>query len=220
MKHKKFWIAIIIFLFLIVYASLDQKKETIATPKQAVETQILTVQEDYSDIQSLFSIVPEADVVVRPKETSLYVRIKTNLPDTQPENWEEIVSELNSALEVSQDQNTSVEFISSNGVILASGYNGKVRYIAFEEHKEYEESVENPPYITEYEFDCIQVGMSLTEVREIIGSPGELVTEIGEVSEYFNPIKTYEWYAENGYSYAHILFDGYTVYSKHEFGLK
>ncbi|HEF5065752.1 hypothetical protein [Bacillus paramobilis] len=84
-----------------------------------------------------------------------------------------------------------------------------------------EEKVDKPKNkvgINKEEFVKIQNGMTLDEVRNIIGNEGELQSEAGE-GEYKSSI--YGWEGERGYgSNASVTFQDGKVTGKAQFGLK
>ena len=73
-------------------------------------------------------------------------------------------------------------------------------------------------YITMEEFNKIETGMSYEEVKDIIGSPGEMTSQV-EVDDIQTMIVT--WYG-NGMagSNANVTFLNNEVMSKAQFGLK
>jgi hypothetical protein len=82
----------------------------------------------------------------------------------------------------------------------------------------------NPPFIdskaiTYVEFDKIENGMSYTEVTNIIGSNGQLLSSVDMNigSEYATQI--YVWYGSNSISNANVTFQGGKVTIKAQFGL-
>lgn len=78
---------------------------------------------------------------------------------------------------------------------------------------------DNDEWVTYEEFEKIESGMALDEVREIIGSDGKLMSssDIGMGEEYVTEI--YYWYAKNGIANCNVTFQGGKVLSKAQFGL-
>lgn len=215
--------------FILSSCGADDPNEVSDVSDPPVETEEVKSEEpaeNYDEIEVLFAdIVPDAELTVKPRSGLIYVGIKTNWANEKPDTWDDTISALNSAIEAAEPlaadhsaKTVSVELLSEDETILASGFQGAVKYNLFEEKKQ--SSASNPPTITKFEYDQISVGMRLAEVNEIIGGPGTLESEYGEVSKYSNPIRTYRWYGEKEGSYADILFDGYEVYSKVELFLE
>lgn len=225
-----------LFLFLLsACGESEQPTEDIDEPtiQQDDETELSEVNEtedsaDYTDLENIFSeVIPGAEVSVQNLQTRIMVYIRSDLSkDSQPENWEEIIAALNSALAKSQELATNyststicAQIESPDESILASGYNGSIKFDLFKPIDSGTET--NPPTISQFEYDQIAVGMTLTEVREIIGSDGVLQSEVGDAGSSVGTIKTYRWEGTGGtLSYATILFDDYIVYSKHGYGLE
>ena len=224
---KKFYLCCLFLALTVIISSCgaDEPNEVPDAPAPPAETEEVKseeLEENYDEIQTLFAdIVPDAELTVKSRSGSIYVGIKTNWANEKPDTWKETVSALNSAMETAEPlaedysaKTVSVELLSEDETILASGFQGAVKYNLFEEKEQ--GSARNAPTITKFEYDQIAVGMTLTEVREIIGGAGELQTQIGEVSEYIDPVRVYRWYGEKEGSYADISFDGYEVYFKVE----
>ncbi|WP_242278567.1 hypothetical protein [Bacillus cereus group sp. BfR-BA-01313] len=84
--------------------------------------------------------------------------------------------------------------------------------------EEKQDKPKNKVGINKEEFVKIQNGMTLDEVRAIIGNEGELQSEAGE-GEYKSSI--YGWEGERGYgSNASVTFQDGKVTGKAQFGLK
>lgn len=182
---------------------------------------------DFTEIKDLFAnIITDSTISVSLNSGKIHVKIATNLPSEEaPDGWDAMVTDAEAALQIAcktadtyNAKTVYVEIDSIDEKIMMSGFDSKIQYNMFEKTIETGES--NPPTITKFEYDQIAVGMRLTEVREIIGGPGELQNQIGEVSKYSSPISTYRWYGSKDGSYADILFDGYEVYSKVELWLE
>lgn len=208
----------------------SEKEANSDTSPESVVSEITPTKEeasDFSEIENLFvDIITNSTISVSLKNQKIHVKVDTQLSSEEaPDEWDTTVGAieeaLQSACEIADSHNAQTVYVEINSMdekILMSGFEGKIRYNMFSEKTETEES--NPPTITKFEYDQISVGMRLTEVREIIGGPGELQTQIGEVSKYSFPISTYRWYGTKDGSYADILFDGYEVYSKVELWLE
>lgn len=74
----------------------------------------------------------------------------------------------------------------------------------------------NSAEITTQEFERITPGLTLVQVQEIVGSPGELVSE-STVGDYHSV--TISWKGASLGSNAVVIFDGDTVTSKAQLGL-
>ena len=127
-----------LFLFLLsACGESEQPTEDIDEPtiQQDDETELSEVNEtedsaDYTDLENIFSeVIPGAEVSVQNLQTRIMVYIRSDLSkDSQPENWEEIVAALNSALAKSQELATNyststicAQIESPDESILASG---------------------------------------------------------------------------------------------------
>ncbi|HFJ9472549.1 TPA: DUF3862 domain-containing protein [Bacillus paranthracis] len=83
-----------------------------------------------------------------------------------------------------------------------------------------EEAPKNKPGISKAEFDQIQNGMSYDEVKAIIGSEGEVLSESGQAGEQFHTIM-YKWDGEKGFgANANFMFQEGKLQNKSQFGLK
>ena len=186
-------------------------------------------EETFSDVQDIFAAsFSDDEISVRRQGLRIDVAVLTELPsESQPEDWDSMVNILGSALsqadELASDydaETVSAQLEAADGTILASGYNGAVQFNLFEPPESSGEN-SNPPTITQHEFDQISVGMTLTEVREIIGGPGTLETEIGSSGSSVSVLRTYRWEGTGStLSYATVLFEDYIVYSKNSIGLE
>lgn len=94
---------------------------------------------------------------------------------------------------------------------------------AVEEEAPAEEPAEpaNGPELTKAEFDQIENGMTYEEVVAIIGSEGELMSEVGAEGEQFYT-SMYMWEGESLGSNANVTFQGSpaVVEMKAQFGLE
>ncbi|KXI52410.1 MULTISPECIES: DUF3862 domain-containing protein [Bacillus cereus group] len=83
-----------------------------------------------------------------------------------------------------------------------------------------EEAPKNKPGVSKAEFDQIQNGMSYDEVKAIIGSDGEVLSESGQAGEQFHTIM-YKWDGEKGFgANANFMFQEGKLQNKSQFGLK
>ncbi|OOR30280.1 DUF3862 domain-containing protein [Bacillus cereus] len=91
---------------------------------------------------------------------------------------------------------------------------------AKKEEPKKEEAPKNKPGISKAEFDQIQNGMSYDEVKAIIGSDGEVLSESGQAGEQFHTIM-YKWDGEKGFgANANFMFQEGKLQNKSQFGLK
>ncbi|PGA33291.1 hypothetical protein COL81_26815 [Bacillus toyonensis] len=82
------------------------------------------------------------------------------------------------------------------------------------------EAPKNKPGISKAEFDQIQNGMSYDEVKAIIGSDGEVLSETGQAGDQFHTIM-YKWDGEKGFgANANFMFQEGKLQNKSQFGLK
>nr|UVX79668.1 MAG: protein of unknown function DUF3862 [Bacteriophage sp.] len=145
--------------------------------------------------------------------------------ESQPENWEETktsIIEISNSLysEFSNEALTNVVVYAddANENHLISTKNGKVSYDAFED---YSASGANPPTISLAEFNAIFTGMTYQEVIDIIGSTGEILSEVdlGLGEEYFTQSR--EWDGEGSIgANAIIQFQDGKVVTKAQYGLE
>ncbi|MGG1516998.1 DUF3862 domain-containing protein [Paenibacillus oryzisoli] len=78
----------------------------------------------------------------------------------------------------------------------------------------------NKPSMSKAEFDQIQNGMTYAQVTEIIGGPGEIMSEVGEKgSEFYTVMYMYDGEGSLGAN-ANLMFQGGKLNSKAQFGLK
>jgi hypothetical protein len=74
--------------------------------------------------------------------------------------------------------------------------------------------------MTKAEFDQIQNGMSYQQVVDIVGSDGELLSEVGSPGSQFYT-QMFKWDGSGSLgSNANVMFQGGVVQSKAQFGLK
>lgn len=90
-----------------------------------------------------------------------------------------------------------------------------------EPNKEVEESPEDSALITVSEFEAIEIGMSLEEVREIVGSDGETRSE-RQWTSFDGSVKTYKTVSFDGgfLASASVDFENDKVVSKFQLGLE
>ncbi|WP_242224565.1 DUF3862 domain-containing protein [Bacillus cereus group sp. BfR-BA-01380] len=82
------------------------------------------------------------------------------------------------------------------------------------------EEAKNKPGVSKAEFDQIQNGMSYEEVKNIIGSDGEVLSETGQKGDQFHTIM-YKWDGEKGLgANANFTFQEEKLANKSQFGLK
>lgn len=83
-----------------------------------------------------------------------------------------------------------------------------------------EEAPKNKTGISKAEFNQIRNGMNYEEVKNIIGSDGEIVSESGQVGDQFHTIM-YSWKCEKGLgTNARFMFQEGKLQNKSQFGLK
>ncbi|QIW21221.1 DUF3862 domain-containing protein [Bacillus thuringiensis] len=88
------------------------------------------------------------------------------------------------------------------------------------EEPKIEEAPKNKPGINKAKFDQIQNGMSYEEVKNIIGSDGEVISEGGQAGDQFHTIM-YSWKGEKGLgANANFMFLEGKLQNKSQFGLK
>ena len=186
-------------------------------------------EETFDDITEIFTqAFPDFTVSARRQSNRISVEVTSGISaDQPPDNWETILHAIHDALAQSEElaegygvATVFAQLETGDETILASGYNGAVQFDIFAPASE-QVTESNPPTITQHEFDQISVGMTLTEVQDIVGGPGTLEREIGSSGSSISVIRTYRWEGTgSSLSYATVLFDDYVVYSKHSIGLE
>lgn len=112
----------------------------------------------------------------------------------------------------------SIEADEEGSVIYATYINGKQTYSMFGENTG---SQNNPSTISLEEFEAIQTGMSYQEVFDLVGSRGELLSEVdmGLGDEYYTAIYAWEGEGTLGAN-ANVTFQGGQVTAKAQSGLE
>ncbi|AGI11848.1 hypothetical protein X915_gp016 [Bacillus phage vB_BanS-Tsamsa] len=83
-----------------------------------------------------------------------------------------------------------------------------------------QEAPKNDGKITKTEFDAVQSGMTYEEVVAIIGSEGEMLSEVGSKGEQFHSVM-YEWKGTGDFgANANFTFQEGKMEMKAQFGLK
>lgn len=140
----------------------------------------------------------------------------------EPEDWAGIqqrIVDIASTIEpINGASNVSVSLKDAkDGTIYLTVINDKVSYDAFH----VEDVSSNDPTITLDEFNQITNGMTYQEVVDIVGGPGELLseTDLGMGSEYASAM--YMWEGEGSIgANANVMFQGGAVVSKSQLGLE
>lgn len=203
-------------------APMQEESEAEPTVEQE-KSERADEKETYPDIIELFSsVAPDSEIKVSLRNgKTLHAKIKTQLPaESAPDGWADTLAEFETALAAADEKKgeygasvASGEILSADEIILSSGFNAKVQFNKFEERDLGEGGDENPPTISKFEYDQISVGMTISQVREIVGGDGTLENSIGTAG-VTSTVQTYRFLGEKEGSYADILFDDYVVYSK------
>lgn len=219
---------VLMLLFALSACGSEQPEPTVECYPDATELIAEEPAESYDNIADLFAdVFPGSEIVVSQQSNRIHARIITDIPsDAKPDGWEEILARFESALSESKDgtsshgaSTVSAQIESSDEVILSSGFDGSVKFDLFKEKSQ--DKTENSPTISKFEYNQISVGMTLSQVREIIGGDGTLQSEIGTAGSSVGMISTYRWIGEGrDGAYADILFDNYQVYSKQQIWLE
>lgn len=227
MKRFLFLLLLVVFLFGLTACSKKDAPKDVDTAQQEAEEQTTAKPiDDYSEITQCFSSLGDGwQVKARKVDKRLeIVVIASGLsPDAAPENWQDILSSMEAALAEAQPQAESAGFSMlsaqielDDGTILTSGYGGSIKFDKFNQVS-MQQNEKNPPTISKFEYDQITVGMSLSQVSDIIGGSGTLESSVGTAG-VTSVTRTYTWQGDNG-GYASVLFDDYEVYYKIEVGL-
>ncbi len=197
-------------------------EQTESTPKseetESIENDIKEyLHENYSE----FSILK-----LKAREDTLEVVFDLGVdPDNEPDNWaetktsiEDIYDDIAEKCSENAIKNFVVYVDDINGNHLLTSINGKISYDAFGETTS---SGANPPTISLAEFNQIATGMTYQEVTDIIGSAGEVTSEVDifDDYEYFTQVRTWDGEGSIGAN-AVIEFQGGKVITKAQFGLE
>lgn len=217
---------VVILLSLTACSKKDAPKDVNTVPQKVEEQAPVKPDDDYSEIKQCFSSIgDEWQVKAHKVDKRLeIVVIASGLSfDAAPENWQDILSSMEAALEEAKPLVESAGFSMfsaqielEDGTILTSGYNGSIKFDKFNQVS-IQQNEKNPPTISKFEYDQITVGMSLSQVNDIIGGSGTLESSVGTAG-VTSVTRTYTWQGDNG-GYASVLFDNYEVYYKIEVGL-
>lgn len=225
-----------IFMFLLAGCSENTEDSNPApetVPEESAQAQQEPETPDYSEIINAFSeIAPEEYISVSTTSSATLVSIfEPELGETMlsaynagsaPDGWENIqesIIDIASQIEPAEGvENVSVSLKDAkDGTIYLTVINDKVSYDAFHA----EDVSSNDPTITLEEFNQITNGMTYQEVVDIVGGPGEMLSEsdLGLGPEYASAM--YMWEGEGSIgANANVMFQGGIVSSKAQFGLE
>lgn len=243
MKSKLFGVSSLIFT-LVFFASCSSQTPQ-ASESSFVDTQSPTpiVSESIADtsaptasseLKALITSFPVANIRISETDTKITVSAYDEIlsadvlsalsTQTTPENWAEKFSEWEAdAISISEyapNKNTVFSIVSDEDgtTIFATFINGKQTYDLFSTDEAYSD---NPPTISLDEFNAIQTGMTYQEVFDIVGSRGEILSEVdlGLGDEYYTVMFMWEGEGSIGAN-ANVTFQGGVVTSKSQFGLE
>lgn len=138
-----------------------------------------------------------------------------------PENWEDVRSSLmdaeNAATELSSDVTFVLYLQDNDGKNYLTITQGREKFNAFSSYSE----GANPSTITLAEFNEIKTGMTFQQVYDIVGGPGEVISEVdlGLGEEYRTVIQQWTGVGSLGAN-ANVTFQGGKVSIKAQFGLE
>lgn len=139
-----------------------------------------------------------------------------------PENWDDIKAGVMDAeagaKEFAADISITLYLQDDDGNNYLTVFDGKEKYCAF---NSYSAGGANPPTISMEEYNAIKTGMTFQEVYDIVGGPGEVLSEVdlGMGEEYHTIMKT--WVGEGSIgANANVTFQGGKVTLKAQFGLE
>lgn len=148
-----------------------------------------------------------------------------SVDDEPPAEWDSICENAQNASNSLQE--IAAEYDFDNGAlylrnesenILLTVLKGRILFSAYET---YEYSGNNPPTISLEEFNAIRTGMTYQEVYDIIGSQGQVLSEVdlGMGDEYYTVVRQWDGEGSLGAN-ANITFQGGKVTAKAQFGLE
>lgn len=181
-----------------------------------------SIKEYINDNYPAFS---DVTVMIQGQNIELTIVYQDIDAEVKPEYWDEtkeVIVEASGSFfsEFSTDdlRNFIVYADDQNGNHLLTATNGRVYYDAFED---YSASGANPPTISLAEFNAISTGMTYQEVIDIIGSAGEILSEVdlGLGEEYFTQSRKWDGEGSIGAN-AIIQFQNGKVVTKAQFGLE
>ena len=182
--------------------------------------------DQYSEIKQCFSF-DNANIKVRKRDKRIEVAIIFSdfSTDAEPENWEDIISSLEAAMadaeplaEAEGFTVLSAQLETTDGTILASGYDQKMQFDFFHTNTTYKETGNG--LITLSIFNQLKTGMTYAEVRDLIGADGVLTSSV-DVGDYQYKTETYTWDGDGDFgANAIIMFQGGGLTSKAQYGLK
>lgn len=166
---------------------------------------------------------------IRPQETKIEVQISSPVLSSQgaPEDWAEIqgraksaCSQLKSDLGEESFSSYILYLVDPENVNLLSVMGDEVKYDVFGDN-DFSVPVDNPGTISLEEFNAIKTGMTYQEVFDIVGSRGEVLSEVdlGLGDEYYTAMYTWDGEGSLGAN-ANVTFQGGKVTSKAQFGLE
>lgn len=156
---------------------------------------------------------------------ALEIKIASDLSDeTVPDNWEEtrdLVIQLCQGVKdnISSDdvKNVVVYLKSASGNNALTALNGKVSYDAYAEYNP-GNGGGNPPTMSLAEFRAISTGMTYQQVTDIVGSSGEVISEV-EIAGMLTQMR--QWKGEGSIgANANVTFQDGKVVSKAQAGLE
>lgn len=195
--------------------------ETGTSSKDDIKEQAQQILEEFYSSEEILSI--------RPQETKIEVQISSPVLSSQgpPEDWAEIqehaksaCSQLKSDLGEESFSNYILYLVDPENVNLLSVMGDEVKYDVFGDN-DFSVPVDNPGTISLEEFNAIKTGMTYQEVFDIVGSRGEVLSEVdlGLGDEYYTAMYTWDGEGSLGAN-ANVTFQGGKVTSKAQFGLE
>ncbi|WP_336967253.1 hypothetical protein [Bacillus cereus] len=218
----KMVVASAVYLFIVIAAIsgfMDKKENKVAssTPKQEakIESQSDTKKETNSKPQDTVLKMDDGRNVNMEIYNKYGVKYQSHEPTTKDKDAMEHFEKM------AEKYNMSVpEYISKEDEIVAANVQRKKeeKQKADEENKQRAGS--SRPGLTKVKFENIQNGMTYEQVKEIIGTDGELISEGGEKgTEFYTVMYMWEGVGSPGAN-ANFMFQGGKLNSKAQFGLK
>lgn len=188
-------------------------------PTQALKDKAGELLAEYYDADSI------TEVKVSGASLEVHIEVSEASEWTEaPDDWSDITSTAETACEALKEgwgsddyQHMGIQLLDTDDNILLTVVDGHSMYTKYATW----DYTENAPTISLDEYNAIKNGMSYDEVFEIVGSRGEVISEVdmGFGDEYITIMFAWEGEGAIGAN-ANVMFQGGKVTSKAQFGLQ